>query len=221
MIRFACSRCGKRYRKDDWLAGRRGKCSCGYVFRVPGMMVSPPSVSVPIVIADDTRLVTRPRKAGSGARSAIIATFFAGGLLLALLFGLRGAIVAQVPGLTPAIGGSKLNQKIYECYKTRSMRAGTDGVDYFATPTKITILSVERKEKIKHNEGTPYYAKVRVRFKDGTERVDDSWVFFVRAGKSVECTTWESLAWSNFLLDASKMPILPTDPDKIVNLTRP
>ena len=209
MIRFACSRCGKQYRKDDSLAGRRGKCSCGYVFRVPGVEVSPASTFVPI--EDDSKLATRSSKVESVGRIVIIIALFAGGLLLALLFGFRDAIVAQVAALAPAIGNSKLNRNIYEFYKSRSMRMGTDGDFYFEIPTQITILESERREKGNpRNEGTPYYAKVRVRFEDGTSRENDEWAFFVKEDKSVWYTTWGSLAWSNFTLDAieDKLPPL-------------
>ncbi len=107
-------------------------------------------------------------------------------------------------------GGSsgipELNQGIYECYNSRTMRMGPDREPYFEKPSRISILSVERREKVERNDGTPYYVKTWIRFKDGTTREDDSWVFFVNADKSVTYTTWGSLAWSNFLLDSAEAP---------------
>jgi len=211
MIRFACSRCGKQFRKDDALAGRRGRCGgCGYVFRVPGVKLGPADTFVPIVVEGDLRLVPRRGKAGLGAGIAIAAALLAGGLLLALPLGFRDAIVARVAVLAPAVGNPELNRKIYECYKTRSMRTDPDGVLYFEAPTRIAILEVERREKgHPRNEGTPYYVKVWVRFEDGTSRENDEWGFFVNDDKSVWYTPWGSLAWSNFLLDASEGKLPP------------
>ena len=34
-IRFTCTQCNKRFSLKDSLAGKKGKCSCGAVIRVP------------------------------------------------------------------------------------------------------------------------------------------------------------------------------------------
>jgi len=165
------------------------------------------------VVEDELKLTSRSSKAGSLGKIAIITALFAGGLLLALLFGFRGAIAPQVAVHAPAIDNSKLYQKIYECYKSRTMRRGADGILYFEEPTKITILAVEQREKGNpRHEGTPYYARVRIRFEDGIVREDDEWAFFVKDDKSVWYTTWATIAWSNFALDAieDKLPPLKT-----------
>ena len=34
-ISFQCIKCGKKYRLDNKLSGRRAKCACGYVMKIP------------------------------------------------------------------------------------------------------------------------------------------------------------------------------------------
>jgi hypothetical protein len=41
MIEFSCASCGKRYKLEDHMAGKRAKCKCGSVLQVPSASVAP------------------------------------------------------------------------------------------------------------------------------------------------------------------------------------
>ena len=195
MIRFACSKCGKTFRVPDSYAGKPGKCGrCGNAFTAPTFV---PSTVPPVAARHRSRWPLAPI------------------LLMGIVIGAIGIGLAKSVILDPQAmngSGSELNRKIYECYRTHSMRTGTDGQDYFDTPSRIVILSVEQREKVNpRNEGTPYYVKVRVHFNDWTSRENDEWAFFVMDDKSVEYTPWGSLMWSNFFLDAAEGKLPPIE----------
>ncbi|HET6249471.1 MAG TPA: hypothetical protein VFE47_17400 [Tepidisphaeraceae bacterium] len=41
MIEFSCTSCGKRYKLEDQMGGKRAKCKCGNVLLVPPMTIDP------------------------------------------------------------------------------------------------------------------------------------------------------------------------------------
>ncbi len=181
MIQFTCP-CGESLQVEDWKAGRQTRCQeCGRVETVPtfGATWSAPLHSKP----------TPKLRRSWGVGFLLLAGIVIG----AIGIGLAKSVILAPQALHGS--GSELNRKIYECYSSRSMRTGIDGVLYFEKPSQIVILSVERREKVNpRNEGIPYYVKVRVRFKDWTSRENDEWAFFVMDDKSVEYTPWGSLA---------------------------
>jgi hypothetical protein len=57
--RFSCAACGKCYGWKPALAGKRGRCACGRVMRIPATAPGTPAAPRPVIAASP--IASRPR----------------------------------------------------------------------------------------------------------------------------------------------------------------